>query len=420
MNVCWKTIGPQPISVEGSSEEVLEEALAASAPMRGFLKRAVESEEPILLCVNDAHRSTQTNPALRALASLLKQMGSHRAGSKTGQRWSPRFRALIATGTHVFDDDDRRAFEKTTFAECGLCLDDIAWHDATDVHKLACIGQVNMHRWIAESRFLLPVGSVEPHYFGGATGPHKTLAIGCLSRAGIEDNHAGALSPSSDILRLRGNPVYDGMAEILRQLFDDGKEISAIGEVVYKNAVVAAEVGDPIDVTDRLLPTAKQIYVQTVDRPADVLRLRVPPPLGRSLYQADKALKNNHLAVRDGGGILLEADCPEGVGPNAFIKLLRRSSSYLGATELVARGGYRLGDHKAVKLRHLMDSVFRDVRVALVSTNLSPTELQDTGLNVFTSPEPALQWLAASVTGPIVNGLVVEDAGMVCLIPQPA
>lgn len=418
LNVDWQTIRPQQLSVPRSSAEVLEEVLVSSEPMHAFLESAAELDEPILLCINDSHRSTQTNPALRALAEFVRQLVGRDTDVDERRKLGPRFRALIATGAHRFVEDQRRAFEKATFADCGLHIEGLAWHDATDEGDLVPIGGVRMHRWIDESRFLLPIGSVEPHYFAGATGPHKTVTIGCLSRDDIERNHSGALNPSSDILRLRGNPVYDGVVEIIDRLKSDGKKICAIGEVVCGNTVVAAAVGDPIEATDELLPVARRIYVQQIDRQVDMLRLRVPLPLGRSLYQADKALKNNHQAVRDGGGILLEAECPEGIGPDAFITLLRRCDSYANATDVVSREGYRLGDHKAVKLRYLMDPTCRNVRVALVSPHLSAPELQGTGIELFPSADSALCWLLDSVSDSVAAGLIVEDAGMVCVTPH--
>jgi nickel-dependent lactate racemase len=160
------------------------------------------------------------------------------------------------------------------------------------------------------------------------------------------------------------------------------------------------------------------VYVRAIERPADVLRLRVPLPLGRNLYQADKALKNNHHAVRDGGGIVLEADCPEGIGPDAFMNLLRRAGDYATARQIVAQEGYRLGDHKAVKLRHLTDPAQRGVHVALVSPNVTVADVEIAGMSAFAEVTSAIDWLARVLTGPLERGLTVEDAGVVCVRPR--
>ena len=151
---------------------------------------------------------------------------------------------------------------------------------------------------------------------------------------------------------------------------------------------------------------------QYLPHAVDILHLKVPPPLGRSFYQADKALKNNHLAVRDSGGIILEADCPDGIGPDAFMSLLREAPDYASAVRIVQQRGYRFGDHKAVKLRHLTDPAVRNVRLALVSTHIAKTHADTVGLTVFETVEAATSWLTGGVIdGPLRRGLRIDDAG---------
>ncbi len=403
----WDTIGPASGGASIPAPDILRRAVSGSPVLEPFLNAAASTGQPVLLLVNDGHRSTLTNPALATLAEFSRALPAQ-----------PRFRALVATGTHRFSAEERRAFEALTFADCGLQIEAVAWHDVTDAAWLTAVNGMCLHRWLAESAFLLPIGSVEPHYFAGVTGAHKTVTIGCMAQEEIEGNHAGALAPESDVLRLHGNPVFDGIVEYLGKLQSAGKTICAINEVVRGGELIAAAVGDPLETLDRLLPTVRQVFVRPIERPADVLRLRVPLPLGRNLYQADKALKNNHLAVRDGGGIVLEADCPEGVGPDAFMNLLRRAGDYATARQIVAQEGYRLGDHKAVKLRHLTDPAQRGVRVALVSPHVSDADAESAGMKVFPKLAPALDWLARVVPGRLERGLIVEDAGVTCATPH--
>jgi nickel-dependent lactate racemase len=371
-----------------------------------MLADAAEAGEPILLVINDPFRTTQTRAALRALAEIA-----------AGLPRPPRFEVLVATGTHSIPTAGRAAFERMTLQDCGLSLTGVTWHDCRAEEELASVGGVRMNGRLVSARRLLAVGSVEPHYFAGFTGAHKTLTIGCMAHAAIEANHAGALDPASDLLCLRGNPVHEGIVRVLDGLKAAGKQIVAINQVVCGAELIAAAAGDPLETLDALVDTARRVYVHRLDRPVDVLHLRVPPPLGRNLYQADKALKNNHLAVRDGGGIILEADCQDGVGPDAFLNLLRRAPDYATACRIVEQEGYRLGDHKAVKLRHLNDPAQRGVHVALAARNVAVADAQAAGMRLFSSPQLALEALAAELQGPLERGLIVEDAGVTCAVP---
>lgn len=405
-DITWQMLAPAPVRGDRPACEIMRSVVGSEAVGR-LLASASDADEPILLCVNDSHRATHTRLTLEALADVVAR-----------QPERPRFRAIVATGTHRFSQRNRQEFERATFADCGLRIEEVCWHDADDCSQLVEIAGVRMHRSLAASKYLLPIGSVEPHYFAGVTGAHKTVTIGCMAREDIERNHAGALAPASGILRLAGNPVFDHIAEVVRALQASGKTIVAINQIIRGEALVSAVAGDPITVLDTLLPAVRSIYLRQVPEPADVLRLKVPPPLGANLYQADKALKNNHQAVRDGGGILLEADCPEGIGPDDFMNLLRQGADYKTVLRCVERKGYRLGDHKAVKLRQLTDPNCRGVRIALLSCHVSPSDAATAGMNVFGQVEPALAWLAETVWGPLERGLTIEDAGHLCVVAR--
>ena len=150
------------------------------------------------------------------------------------------------------------------------------------------------------------------------------------------------MHPAAVGLRLLVNPVFDHIVTVLRGLEEAGKVICASGQVIRGDVVADAAVGAPLDTLEALLPTVRRLHVRCIPRAVDVLRLKVPLPLCRNLYQADKALKNNHPAVRDGGGIVLEADCPEGIGPDAFLSLLRRTTDRATALRIVEEEGYIL------------------------------------------------------------------------------
>lgn len=399
----WTLLQPRAVDPGRPEAEILHQALAAEPLVYGTARAAAAAGEPLLIVINDPHRGTRTRVVLETLAADFAAAGL-----------SPEVRVLVATGTHRFDAAGKTRFEQATIAGCGLRVTGCAWHDARDASTLAPLGGELLAAPLVSARFILAIGSVEPHYFAGATGAHKTLAIGCLSHAGIEQNHSGALEPASDVLRLAGNPVYDRMRPTLAALADS-RRIAAVNQVTCGERIIAAAAGEPIAALDALLPLVRSVYTHRLDAPVDLAHLRVPPPLGSSLYQADKAFKNNHRAVRDGGGIILDAECPEGIGPDAFMNLLRAAGTYEQAVQTVARRGYRLGDHKAVKLRHLTDPAVRGVHVAIVSRHIRAPDAETAGMRVFADLAPALDWLTAALRPAPRRAVVVEDAGNFCV-----
>lgn len=401
-----QVLGPREAQKPPLDGTTLLARLDGSPELAQFLADVEAGPRRVLLMVNDPHRSTCTREVLVALADVC---GRRHAGLA--------FRVIVATGTHRIGTDERDQFERATFADCGLSIGEVAWHDALDP-KLQpfCGGRV--HPWLAEDEAWLAIGSVEPHYFAGLTGAHKTATIGCISRADIERNHAGALHPGSDVFRLAGNPVHEGIVAWLDSFRRNGKRVLGINELVREGQMLAVAVGDPLATLEDLLHAVRETYSHAIAEPVDLLRLEVPMPLGRSLYQADKALKNNHRAVRDGGAILLEAECPEGVGDEAFLRLLGRAPDYASACRAVELEGYRLGDHKAVKLRHLMDPAARGVHVALVSRCLADEVARRAGLRSFPTRTEALEWLDTAVEGSRRRALAVRDAGFVVVVPE--
>jgi len=163
--------------------------------------------QKLLIIINDPQRDTHTKCILQALAGEMDISAA---------------RILIATGSHSFAEPNRRAFESSLTK--GLSLGEIAWHDSKASNLVSIADQWWGHRWLGESAgTILGIGSVEPHYFAGYSGSHKTTTIGIASHADIQANHAGALSPSAHAGKLKNNPVHEGITEMLRALQSTGR-----------------------------------------------------------------------------------------------------------------------------------------------------------------------------------------------------
>jgi len=318
----------------------------------------------LTILVNDPQRHT-------ASAGVLKQVV---------RRIAPgRARVLIAAGSHDTPLDARPAFERDLLGKTPFA--GVAWHDSRS-DRLVPIGPRQSwrgHPWLLDCDGLLAVGSVEPHYFAGFTGAHKTATVGVAAYGDIQANHARALEPRCRPGCLEGNPVAEGVLAMLSEL-EAVRPVAAVNLVQAGAGVVAAVGGGPADALHAAVPHAKRAFLRHLPGPADAVVAEVTGPLSESFYQADKGIKNNEWAVRDGGLVVLAAPCPRGIGQDRFVALLREAATYRQALDVVARRGYRLGDHKAVLLRRLTDPAARAVKVVVVSEGISARDAQVLGL----------------------------------------
>jgi len=360
---------------------------------------------PLTLLVNDAHRFTATRDFLDVFFELLD--GGHGRGPVT------RLRGLVAAGTHVASAAEKLEHEERAFGSWRDRFESIAWHDAAAADQIRDVGGYRFHHWMAEGGCYLACGSVEPHYFAGAAGAHKTLTVGVMARESIEANHAGAMSPDARGLCLAGNPVHEGIAGALAALDRHGARMLAVNQVLVDGRVVAAAAGAPLTALEEALVVARGCFGHALSAPVDVVVAQMEPPLDRDVYQADKGIKNTESVVRDGGVLILEALCEQGVGIDHFVQLLSRAPTHDAALEIVRERGYRLGDHKAVRLRALTDG--RGVRLAIVSPNIDPAMAPVLGATVHRDRKVAAAWAASVLPAGGAQGVLVEDAGNVTL-----
>ena len=381
----------------------------ADVNITDFASAAKAADKPFTVLVNDPHRVTDTPSFIAALFGLIDE-----AIQPADQ---PSFRMVVSQGSHKASAEEIAAFEIKLLGDTYRPrFSEIAWHTAKD-DGLVSVGPNSFHPWLGEKGFYLACGSLEPHYFAGVTGAHKTLTVGVWSYDSLRNNHAGSMHPGSGGMMLEGNPVYEGFAAAIEDLKESGAQMLVVNQLICNGATVGVFSGDPIGALKAGIPLVTKCFAATIKGgPVDLVIAEMDPPLDRDLYQADKGIKNTEFVVRDGGVILLEAPCAHGVGISHFVDLMKSAPSYEAALALVNERGYSLGDHKAVKLRNLTDA--RGVRVGVISTTLAAdaAELEPIlQMKIFGSRAEGAAW-AAEQLGAEFRTLLVHDAGNLTLV----
>lgn len=376
---------------------IIEDAVV-DAGLLPFLEEAHFNKAAVTILLNDPDRFTDSRTALEVILRIAEE-----------RNFSLRYRVLFATGCHSFSTEQIEQHERNVLPRDSKFSFEKAWHDCRDEETVRQLGAARLHKWVVEADRILVIGSMEPHYFAGVTGAHKTMTVGVMAYESLSANHFHAMSADANGLSISGNPVHEEIVAIVEALFSEGKKVFAINEVLVDQQILACTAGDPLEALEKGLPEVRRIYSHRLNEPADLIVARVGPPLNKSLYQADKGIKNVENAVRDGGVILLDAPCHEGVGIDRFMCLMERTSSYDDAIALVRAEGYRLGDHKAVRLRALTEN--RGVSLGIISQNLGEREARTAGLEPFADANTAIGWARATMGRDVLKAVIVEDAG---------
>jgi len=321
----------------------------------------------------------------------------------------------VATGIHRAPSEDelRQMFGR----HLESLRERISVHDARREQDMVLLGrsrngtEMRVNRLGVEADRIVIISSVEPHYFAGYTGGRKSFLPGIAAFATIEQNHRLALRPEAQALRLAGNPVHEDMVDALGTV---RKEIFAVNTVLDgAHRLVGVAAGDINRSLEQAARLADRVFSVPVEAPADIVVAEVKFPADIDLYQSQKGIDNAKLALADGGILILVSACRQGVGEEAFVKLLSSADTPEQVLEKIS-GEYRLGFHKAGK----MAEVFCRARVWAVS-DLQPEVLE----SIFIAPQPSVQQaldraLAEKGTGARV--LVLQDASLTVPRLEPA
>jgi len=325
--------------VVGDEVETLVRAIESPLDSRGFGEFLSDARD-VLFIVNDGTRPTPTAKILEIIYERIKDK---------------EIRFIVATGIHRPPTEEEFGFIFGRYY--GEFKDRIFVHDSQRTQDMVHIGtskngtEMWVNRMGVEAHKLVPIGSVEPHYFAGYTGGRKSFLPGIASYRTIEQNHKYALKPEAKALALEGNPVHEDMIDALETIKE--KEIFSIQTVLDRERrIYAATAGHIHRSFYAAIAKAKEVFCVEVEEKADIVVAVAPYPMDVDLYQSQKALENGKLALKQGGILILVSQCRTGIGDRVFFDLLSSSPTPQEALRQIGKG-YKLGYHKAAKMAEI-------------------------------------------------------------------
>ncbi len=320
--------------------QLIEEALENPLGFQSYDEFANDTNK-LLVIVNDATRPTPTSKILKY---LLPALSSH-----------PDVKFLIATGVHRAPTEEEYRF---IFGDTyPVFRRKIYAHDARKNDSMIYLGtskngtEIYINKLVSEYRNILVIGSVEPHYFAGYTGGRKSFLPGVASYKTIEMNHKLALSDNACSLALKGNPVNEDMVDAMNVLQD--LNIFSIQTVLTgDHDLYAVAAGDLHKSFEAAIEYSKKVFCVPLKKKGNIVISVAPYPMDIDLYQSQKALDNGKLALDDEGIIVLVSKCRDGIGEDAFLRLLCKADSPQKVLDILG-DEYKLGYHKAAKMAQI-------------------------------------------------------------------
>ncbi|HLE64065.1 MAG TPA: nickel-dependent lactate racemase [Pyrinomonadaceae bacterium] len=343
-----------------------------------------------LIVVSDATRATGSAQIVNLLVRRLIQAGIPPA----------RLAIIFATGIHRAVTSQEKLELVTSFIAQRIQLLDHIASNGSDMIDLGFTERgtpVTLNRALRDFDHVLIVGAIGFHYFAGFTGGRKSVCPGLASARTVEATHMLALDFENGGRRtsvgtglLDGNPVHEECESIAAMINPSFAINSVVDE---KGRAVHLYAGDWRAAHRRgCLEYASNHSVEIPGKRGLVIVSCGGSPYDINLIQAHKALDMAAYACREGGTIVLLAECPDGVGRADFLKWFHEPDSR--ALEMRLRQAYEVNGQTAWSLLTKAERF----RVILVS-ELSPEHVRFMRMIPATSLEEALQETDRNVEG---------------------
>jgi lactate racemase len=298
-----------------------------------------------------------------------------------------RITILTAQGTHRAMTDGELQRKLGEFAT-RFRVAQHNWLDASALHHFGRTSDgtpVTANRLLAESDFVLGIGSIAPHRIKGFSGGAKIAFPGVAGRDIQERNQRdAAMQRSEDVMGVAENPMRHRIEEAARlaglryivNCVADGE--GRIAGCVAGDVVLAHRTGSRL---------SAELNSVTLPHRADIV-LADSHPADRDIWQSAKGIYSGTMAVRDGGTLILVSPNHEGVADNHPIML---DLGYRRAAELMRMiDDGAVDDIVGVAVLADLAQVIDRVECILVSPGVRREDKERLGFRHADSPQEAL------------------------------
>ena len=355
----WEVLKPKDFVADQSPEDLISRSLNNPTDSKPF-DQIFRANDKTLIIVPDKTRNCGAQVFLPVLIERLNRCGVTDSDIKI----------MLANGSHTSHTTEE--IEKIAGPKI-LDRIEIVEHDSKNSNELTFLGTTKfetpifINRQVLAADFVIVAGAALHHYFAGYGGGPKMINPGCAGYETITKNHALTIDPESGTMHpkcragvLEGNPVQEDIEDSMRFVKGDFlfetilNEQSEIARVVCGDLVRAHK--EACDIVDEhykipIHEKAEFVLVSCGGFPKDI-----------NFIQAHKSIQNAFQAVKEGGVILILAECEQGIGSETFLDWFNYSDDSSFKEALV--NNFTLNATTAVSLKMKT----RAVKIVLVST----------------------------------------------------
>lgn len=263
-------------------------------------------------------------------------------------------------------------------------------HDSKDPSQLRRLGEtssggpvlINRHYLDASVKIL--TGFIEPHFFAGFSGGAKLILPGIAGADSVMHNHNAAMigHPGATWGHLEDNPIHREQREAAAFCPPD---LSLNVTINKRKEITGVFAGEMIQAHEAGCGFARRSVMRPVAEPYDiVITTNSGYPLDLNLYQAVKGMSAAYQVVRQGGAIVIAAECAEGIGHGHFEDLLRERETPAALLDLINSPGFSRFDQWEAQI---LAQVLLKAEVHLYAENLTDRAIRDAHLTPCRSVE---------------------------------
>ncbi len=214
---------------------------------------------------------------------------------------------------------------------------------------------VSFHKELFNVDHVIMTGTIVHHYFSGYGGGRKAILPGCSAMETVRVNHSFMLDPNARLGVMEGNPVYEDQMEGVALFAKNHSLFLFNGVLNARHQFVAIFAGDYIAAHKEACKMVDKVYGTVIPKKADlVIASCCGWPKDINVYQMQKTMENASCAVRDGGAVILVAECVEGSGSAVLEETFRRLKTPQAIREELVHN-FRIGANKAFAITRPME-----------------------------------------------------------------